>query len=105
MKKLQAFLVGYLGTLGFFLYFVLSILICIFPLLMFEMSFVLYLILGLAVEFILINIPFGLEALYIVGIFGAASGDWGALAIIYYIVAAFIVIPTIIKVILFFIKR
>lgn len=106
MEKIKDFLLNSLGTVGIVLYFLVAILITILPLLMFDMPFILYIVLALLVQFVLINIPFCMEILYIIGLFGAVNGKQDIFAIIYYIVFALIVIPTIVRLIrVFFIKE
>ena len=99
MKKIKDFLLTSMGTFGFVLYFAIAILITVFPLLMFNMPHWLYLVLALLVQFVLINIPFCMEILYIIGLFGAIGGKQDIIAIIYYVVFALMVVPTIIRLI------
>lgn len=99
IQKIKDFLLTSMGTLGLVLYFAVAILITILPLLMFKMPFLLYLLLALLIQTILINIPFCMEVLYIIGLFGAINGKQDIFTIIYYIVFALIVIPTIVRLI------
>lgn len=106
MKKIKDFFLTSLGTVGFILYYAIAILITILPLLMFKMPFWLYILLALLVQTILINIPFCMEILYIIGLFGAINGKQDIFAIIYYVVFALIIVPTVVKLIkIIFIKE
>lgn len=102
MQKIKDFLTTTLGTFGMLIFWALSVFVCILPLLMFNMPGWLYMLLSLLVLFVLKNIPFFLEILYIVGFFGAISGKQDLFAIIYYVVCAIIVIPALINLILAF---
>ena len=95
MKKLKEFLMTSLGMFGFLLYYLISLLITVYPLIMFDMKPWIYIVLALLVQFILVNIPFGIEALWVVGLFGAISGKQDIFALIYYVVFAIIAISVI----------
>lgn len=99
IQKIKDFLLTSMGTLGLVLYFAVAILVTILPLLMFKMPFWLYILLALLVQTILINIPFCMEVLYIIGLFGAINSKQDIFTIIYYIVFALIIVPTIIRLI------
>lgn len=99
MQKIKDFLLTSLGTFGILLFYAISLLITIFPLLMFEMSWWLYMILALIIQLVIVNIPFGLEVLWIIGLIGAISGKQDILAVIYYILFVLIVGSTVINLI------
>ena len=96
MQKIKEFLLTSLGTFGMLLFYAISLLITIYPLLMFNMSWWLYMVLALIVQLVVINIPFGLEILWIIGLVGAISGKQDIFALIYYILFA-IIIGSVIK--------
>ena len=83
MEKIRDFLLSTLGTVGFFVFYALTLFLIVFPLLMFSMPWWLYLLLAFLVQFILINIPFGVEVLWIAGLFGAINGKQDIFAYIY----------------------
>lgn len=97
MKKIKEFLLTSLGTGGILLFYAISIFITVFPLIMFEMSWLLYIVLALLVQFVIVNIPFGLEVLWIIGLIGAISGKQDFFAIVYYILFVMIVGSTVIR--------
>jgi hypothetical protein len=99
MQKIKDFLLTSLGTFGLLLFYAIGLLLTIYPLLMFEMSWWVYMLLALVIQFFVVNIPFGLEVLYIIGFFGAISGEQDIFAVIYYILFALLVVPTIIRII------
>lgn len=105
MQKIKDFLLTSLGTVGLLLFYTISLLITVYPLIMFEMSWWLYLVLALIVQFVIVNIPFGLEVLWIIGLVGAISGKQDIFAIIYYILFVLIVGSTIIKLIKIFLGK
>lgn len=92
MQKIKEFLLTSLGTFGILLFYALSLFITIYPLLMFNMPWWLYMVLALVVQFVIVNIPLGIEGLWIVGLFGAISGKQDIFAYIYYVLFAIIVI-------------
>lgn len=91
MQKIKDFLLNSMGSFGFVIFFLISTLVCILPILMFELPFGLTIILALVVEFVLINIPFVFEILYVIGLFGAMAGPQDFIATIYYIVFAIVI--------------
>ena len=95
MQKIKDFLLTSFGTFGILFFYAISLLISIYPLLMFEMSWWLYMILALVVQLIVVKIPFGLEVLWIIGLIGAISGKQDIFAVIYYILFVLIVGSTI----------
>lgn len=97
MQKIKEFLLTSLGTGGMLLFFAISIFITVFPLIMFEMPWFLYIVLALLVQFVIVNIPFGLEVLWIIGLIGAISGEQDVFAIIYYILFVLIVGSTVVR--------
>lgn len=98
MKKIKDYLFTTLGTIGVFIFYTFSLLITLYPLLMFDMHFLLYIVLALIAQ-IVVNIPFGLEVLWSVGLIGAIIGTQDVFAIIYYIAYALIIGSTIIKIV------
>ena len=100
MGKFKDNLLDTLGGVGLILYFIVSLFVTILPLLMFDMPFWLYIVLSLIIQYVVIHIPFGMEALYIVGLFGAIHGEQNFFAILYYIVFAIVIIPTTIRLIM-----
>lgn len=105
MQKIKDFLLTSLGTVGMVLFYTISLLITIFPLIMFEMSWWLYLILALIAQSVIVKIPFGLEVLWIIGLVGAISGKQDIFAVIYYILFALIVGSTIIRLVKIFLSK
>lgn len=91
MQKIKDFLLNSMGSFGFVIFFLISTLVCILPILMFELPFGLTIILALVVEFVLINIPFVFEILYVIGLFGAMARPQDFIAIVYYIVFAVVI--------------
>lgn len=91
MKKIKDFLLTSLGTFGMVLFYAISLFITVYPLLMFDMPWLLYMILALIVQFFIINIPFGIETLWVIGLVGAISGKQDTFAVIYYILFALII--------------
>lgn len=105
MQKIKEFLLTSLGTGGMLLFYTISILITIFPLIMFEMPWLLYIVLALLVQLVIVKIPFGLEVLWIIGLVGAISGKQDIFAVIYYILFALIVGSTIIRLVKIFLSK
>lgn len=105
MKKIKDFLLTSLGPFGIILFYLVSIFITLCPLLMFEMSWWLYLLLTLVVQLVVVNIPLGLEALWIVGLFGAVSGKQDVFAIIYYVLFALIIGSAIVRIVKVFTSK
>jgi hypothetical protein len=91
MQKIRDFLLGTLGTLGMLLFYVIALLITSYPLFMFDMPWLLFIVLALIAQFVIIYIPFGLEVMWIIGLFGALSGKQDVFAVIYYILFVLIV--------------
>lgn len=105
MQKIKDFLLTSFGTVGMLLFYTISLLITVYPLIMFEMSWWLYLVLALTVQLVIVNIPFGLEVLWIIGLIGAVSGKQDIFTIIYYIMFVLIVGSTIVKLIRIFLSK
>lgn len=105
MQKIKEFLLTSLGTFGMLLFYVISILITVYPLIMFEMSWWLYMILALIIQFFIVNIPFGLEVLWIVGLIGAISGEQDIFAVIYYVLFVLIVGSTVKNLVKIFLSK
>ena len=105
MQKIKDFLLTSLGTFGILLFYVISLLITVYPLLMFKMSWWLYMILALIIQLVVVNIPFGLEVLWIIGLIGAISGKQDIFAVIYYILFVLLVVPTIIRLVKIFLSK
>lgn len=105
MQKIKEFLLTSLGTFGILLFYVIGLLLTIYPLLMFEMSWWVYMLLALVIQLIVVNIPFGLEVLWIIGLIGAISGKQDIFAVIYYILFALIIGSTVIKLIKIFLSK
>lgn len=105
MQKIKDFLLTSLGTFGMVIFYTISLLITIFPLIMFEMSWWLYLILALIAQLVIVKIPFGLEVLWIIGLVGAILGKQDIFAVIYYILFALIVGSTIIRLVKIFLSK
>lgn len=105
MQKIKDFLLTSLGTGGILLFYTISLFITIYPLIMFEMSWWVYLILALIVQSVIVNIPFGLEVLWIIGLVGAISGKQDIFAIIYYVLFALIVGSAIIRLVKIFLSK
>jgi hypothetical protein len=105
MKKIKDFLTSSLGVFGILIFYILSILVTVYPLIMFEMPWWLYMVLALIVQLVIVNIPFGLEILWIVGLVGAISGKQDIFAVIYYVLFALIVGSTIINLLKIFLSK
>ena len=105
MRKIRDFLLTSFGTFGFVLFYAIVIFMTVYPLIMFEMSWWLYIVLSLIVQLVIVNIPFGLEVLWIIGLIGAISGKQDTFAVIYYILFALIIGPTIIKLVKIFLSK
>ena len=105
MQKIKEFLLTSLGTFGLLLFYVIGILLTVFPLIMFDMSWWLYMILALIVQLVVVNIPFGLEVLWTVGLIGAISGKQDIFAVIYYILFALIVGSTVKNLVKIFLSK
>lgn len=99
MNKIKDFLIGSLGFTGMLLYMLIGITVSVFPLLMFNMPWWLYILLALVVQLVVVNIPLGLEVLWIVGLFGAVSGKQDIFAIIYYVLFALIIGSAIVRIV------
>ena len=99
MKKIKDFLLTSLGTFGIILFYLLCFFITYYPLLMFKMSWWLCLLLALLVQLVVLNIPFGPEVLWIVGLFGAVSRKQDIFAIIYYVLFALIIGSAIVRIV------
>ncbi len=105
MQKIKDFLLTSLGTVGMLIFYTLSLFITVFPLIMFEMPWWLYLILALLVQLVIVKIPFGVEILWIIGLIGAILGKQDVLAIIYYILFVVIIGSTVVKLLKFFLSK
>lgn len=105
MQKIKDFLLTSLGTFGLLLFYAIGLLLTIYPLLMFEMSWWVYMILALIIQLIVVNIPFGLEVLWVIGLIGAISGKQDIFAVIYYILFVLLVVPTIIRLVKIFFSK
>ena len=105
MQKIKDFLLTSLGTGGMLLFYTISIFITVFPLIMFEMPWLLYIVLALLVQFVIVKIPFGLEVVWIIGLIGAISGKQDIFAIIYYILFVLIIGSTIIRLVKIFLSK
>ena len=105
MQKIKDFLLGTMGTVGYILFFFISWFLIILPLLMFNMPWLLYIVISSLVVFFLSKIPLFIELMYIAGLFGAISGKQDLFAIIFYIAFAIIVIPTVVRLITALIPR
>lgn len=99
MEKIKDFLLNALGGIGYVIYYLVALAVSIFPLLMFNMPWWLYIILSLIVIYFVGNIPLATEILWIIGLFGAIFGKQDIFAIIYYVMFAIIVGGYIIKLI------
>lgn len=99
MQKIKEFMFSSLGGFGIVLFYVIGIFVSIFPLLMFDLPGWLYGILCLVVLFVVIYIPLGLEALWLVGFFGALAGPQDTIAIVYYVIFAIIFVSFIVRLI------
>jgi hypothetical protein len=71
--------------------------LCAFPVLMFNLPLWLTIVLALLIQFVLVNIPFVIEILYVIGLFGAINGKQDFFAIVYYIIFAVMIVPTIVR--------
>jgi hypothetical protein len=103
MEKIKNFLFTTLGVIGYVIYYLVALAVSVFPLLMFNMPWWLYIILSLVAIYLVGNIPLAAEILWIIGLFGAISGKQDIFAIIYYVMFAIIVggfIVNLIKVLL-----
>ena len=105
MQKIKEFLLTSLGTAGILIFYTISLFITVYPLIMFDMSWLLYIVLALLVQLVIVNIPFGIEVLWIIGLIGAISGKQDILAIIYYVLFVLIVGSTVIKLIKIFLAE
>ena len=105
MQKLKDFLLTSLGTFGILLFYAISLFLTIYPLIMFEMSWWLYMILVLIVQLVIVNIPFGIEVLWIIGLIGAISGEQDIFAVIYYVLFALIVGSTVKNIVKIFLSK
>lgn len=105
MQKIKDYLLTSLGTVGMLLFYTISLFITVYPLIMFEMPWWLYLLLALLVQLVIVNIPFGLEVLWTIGLVGAISGKQDVFAIIYYILFVVIVGSTVIKLLRIFLSK
>ena len=105
MQKIKEFLLTSLGAGGVLLFYAISIFITVFPLIMFEMPWLLYIVLALLVQFVIVKIPFGLEVLWIIGLIGAILGEQDIFAIIYYILFVLIVGGTVIRLLKIFLTK
>lgn len=99
MERIKEFLLTSMGRFGFVLFYLICTLLCIFPVLMLNLPLPVAIILGLIVQFFLINIPLALEILYVIGFFGAIAGSQDFIATLYYIVFAIIIGSFIIRLI------
>lgn len=91
MRKITEFLVGSLGTLGLIISHILVCLICVFPLLMFDLPWFVYTILALLMIFVLSTIPLVIELEWCIGLVGAIMGKQDTIAIVYYVLFAIII--------------
>ena len=105
MQKIKDFLLTSLGTFGLLLFYAIGLLLTVYPLLMFKMSWWLYMILALIIQLIVVNIPFGLEVLWIIGLIGAISGKQDIFAVIYYILFVLLVVPTVVRLVKIFFSK
>ena len=105
MKKIKEFLLTSLGTFGMLLFYAISLFITVYPLIMFEMSWWLYMILALIVQLVIVNIPLGLEVLWIIGLIGAISGKQDIFAVIYYVLFVLIVGSTVKNIVKSFLSK
>ena len=105
MQKIKEFLLTSLGTVGIVLFYTISLLITVYPLIMFEMPWWLYIVLALLVQLVIVNIPFGLEVLWIIGLVGAITGKQDIFAIIYYVLFVLIVGSTAIRLVKIFLSE
>lgn len=99
MQKIKDFLFTSLGSFGCLAYYVMWLVLAVYPLLMFSMPWWLYLTLGFVAQFILIKIPFGFEALWIAGLFGAISSEQDIFAYIYYVLFALVILYAIMRIV------
>ena len=91
MEKIKDFLLNSLGVIGFVIYYLVALAVSVFPLLMLNMPWWLYIILSLIDIYFVGNIPLATEILWIIGLFGAIFGKQDIFAIIYYIMFVIIV--------------
>lgn len=91
MEKIKDFILNTFGGLGFVIYGAFLMFLCAFPVLMFDLPLWLTIILALFIQFVLVNIPFVIEILYVIGLFGAMAGPQDFIATIYYIVFAIVI--------------
>ena len=105
MQKIKEFLLTSLGTFGILLFYAISLFITVYPLIMFEMSWWLYMILALIIQIVIVNIPFGLEVLWIIGLIGAISGKQDIFAVIYYVLFVLIVGSTVKNIVKIFLSK
>lgn len=104
MQKIKDFLFDTLGIFGIIFYYALGLFVSLYPLWMFNLPFWLYMVLGLLIV-LLEKIPLFNQVVWIVGLFGAISGEQDIFAIIYYIGFAIIMGTTIIKLALSFFEK
>ena len=102
--KVGSYLTSTLGLIGWLIFIGLSFFVTLLPLLMFNVPWWADVLLSLLVVFVIAKIPFGIEILYIVGLFGAILGPQDFFAILYYILFALIVGSTLIKLITAIVK-
>ena len=105
MQKIKDFLLTSFGWFGMLLFYVPYILITVYPLIMFEMPWLLYMVLALLVQFVIVKIPFGLEVLWIIGLVGAILGKQDIFAVIYYVLFVLIVGSTVIRLVKIFLSK
>lgn len=99
MKTITYFILTTFGTAGIFISSVLFTVLSVFPLLMFEMSWWLYMLLALILQFFIYKIPLAFEVLWIVGLVEAISGPQNIFTVIYYILFAIIIVPTLVRIV------
>ena len=105
MQKIKDFLLTSLGTFGILLFYTISLLITVYPLIMFEMSWWLYIILALIVQLVVVKVPLGLEALWVIGLIGAISGKQDIFTVIYYISFVLIIGSTVKNILKIFLSK
>ena len=62
-------------------------------------------ILALIIQIVIVNIPFGLEVLWIIGLIGAISGKQDIFAVIYYVLFVLIVGSTVKNIVKIFLSK
>lgn len=90
-------LLGALGTLGYIIWLLISFIGFIFPIIMITLSFDLPFWATFILLPIRIFVPFAGHILLIIGLIGAIMGVQDVIAIVYYVYAAIVLIPDILK--------